>query len=79
MKLKFSQQIFENYSTIKVNENPSSWNQLVPCGQTDGRTDGRTDVMKLIDVLLNFANAPKILQKSVKTLRIFIFLRKRII
>jgi len=39
MKLEFPQQIFENYSNIKVHENPSSGSHVVPCGQTDGRTD----------------------------------------
>jgi hypothetical protein len=69
MKLEFSQRIFENYSNIKFHESPSSGSQVVPCGQTDGRTD----MTKAIDALLNFANAPKILQKSVKTLRILTF------
>jgi hypothetical protein len=40
MKLEFSGQIFEEYSNIKFNENPSGWSRVVPCG--------RTDVAKLI-------------------------------
>jgi hypothetical protein len=35
MKFEFSQQIFEKYSNIKFNENPSSGTRDVPCGQTD--------------------------------------------
>jgi hypothetical protein len=51
MKVEFSQQILEKYSDIKFQENPSSGNQLVPCGQTD--------MTKLIIAFRNFANAPK--------------------
>jgi hypothetical protein len=32
MKLEFSPQIFEKYSNIKFQENPSSGSQVVPCG-----------------------------------------------
>jgi hypothetical protein len=39
MKLQFSRQIFEKYSNIKFNENPSSESRVVPCGEMDGRTD----------------------------------------
>ena len=39
MKLEFYRQIFEKYSDIKFNENPSSFFM-----RTEGRTDGLTDV-----------------------------------
>jgi len=32
MKLEFSQQIFEKYSNIKFQENPSSGSPVLPCG-----------------------------------------------
>jgi len=35
MKLEFSQQIFEKYSSIKFHENTSSGSRVVPCGRTD--------------------------------------------
>jgi hypothetical protein len=59
MKLWFSRHIFEKYTNIKFNENPSGGNGVFPCGQTDERTDGRTDMTKLIVALRNIANAPK--------------------
>jgi len=39
IKLEFSRQIFEKYSNISNNENPSSGSWVVQCGQTEGRTD----------------------------------------
>ena len=39
MKLKFSQQIFEKYTNIKFNENPSCGSRSIRWGQTDDRTD----------------------------------------
>jgi hypothetical protein len=61
---KFSQQIFEKYSYITFNENPSSGRRVVPWGQTSGRTDGQTD--RRIDrdgeakiAFRNFAIAPR--------------------
>jgi len=39
MKLEFSQQIFEKYSIIELQENPSSGSRVFPCGKTNGRTD----------------------------------------
>jgi hypothetical protein len=38
-KLDSSRQIFEEYSNIKFNENPSGGSQVVPCGRTDDHTD----------------------------------------
>jgi len=48
MKLEYSGQIREKYSTIKFNENRG---QVVSCG--------RTDMTKLIVTFRNFANSPK--------------------
>jgi len=42
MKIKFRGKIFEKYSNIKFNENPSNGSPVVPFGQADGRTDGET-------------------------------------
>jgi hypothetical protein len=39
VKLEFSQKSFEKFYNIKFNENPSSWNRVVPFGQTDKQTD----------------------------------------
>jgi hypothetical protein len=38
MKLKFSPQVFERYSNMKFNENPSSGSPVVPCRRMDGQT-----------------------------------------
>ena len=51
---EFSRRIFEKFSNIKFQENPSRENQIVQCGQTDGRTD----MTKLIVAFLKFAKAP---------------------
>ena len=37
-KSDFSLQIFEKTSDIKVHENPSTLNRVVPCGKTDRQT-----------------------------------------
>ena len=58
--MKFSGQIFEKYSNIKIQENPARGGRVVPCG----RTCVWTDMIKLIAALQNFANSPKA-QKSV--------------
>ena len=62
MKLKYSVQIFEKYSNIKLDEDPSIASQVFPWG-SDGRTDGRadrpTDMRKLIVAFRNFSDAPK--------------------
>jgi hypothetical protein len=55
MKLEFSRQIFEEYSPIRFQENPSSWSRVIPFGWTDGRTD----MTKLTVAYRNFAKAPK--------------------
>jgi hypothetical protein len=55
MKLKFSRQIFEKYSTVEFHENPFTGSRVVPCG----RTDGQADMTKLIMAFRNFVNAPK--------------------
>jgi len=38
MKFEFSRQIFENSSSIKFHENPSSGSRGVSCERRDGRT-----------------------------------------
>ena len=55
IKLESSRQkgIFEKYSNIKFDENPSSESRVVSCG----RTDGQTDMTKLMVTFGNFANA----------------------
>jgi hypothetical protein len=55
MILEFSRQIFEKYSKVKINHNPSSGGGVVPCLQTDGRTD----ITKLKVAFRSFTNAPK--------------------
>jgi hypothetical protein len=35
MKLEISRQVFEKYSDMRFNENPSGGSQVVPCGRTD--------------------------------------------
>ena len=55
IKPKFSRKIFEKYLAIRFHENPSSGNQAVPFG----RTDGHTDMRKLIVAFRKFSNAPK--------------------
>jgi len=60
MKLEFSRQIFEKYSNIKFNENPSIESRVVPCGRTDGQLGRRTDMTQLIVPLRNFEKEPKI-------------------
>jgi hypothetical protein len=39
--LEFLRHIFQKYSGIKFNENPSSGSRVVSCGRTDGHTDGQ--------------------------------------
>jgi len=56
MKFQIFRQVFEKYSYIKRNENPSSSSRVVSCRQTDGHAD----LTKLIVACHNFANAPKI-------------------
>jgi len=55
MKLEFSRQIFEKFSNINFNNNPSSGSPVVPCGQTDGRRDKK----KLTVASRNFVNESK--------------------
>jgi hypothetical protein len=51
MKLEIPWQIFEKYTNIKFNENPSGGSQVFPCGGTD--------IRKLIVTFRNFTKAPK--------------------
>ena len=39
MKFEFSRQIFEKYSNIKCQENPTSGSRDIPCGRTNGHPD----------------------------------------
>jgi hypothetical protein len=55
MKLEFSRPIFKKDS-YKISWKFFQWKPTCSCG----RADGRTDMMKLIDAILSFANAPKI-------------------
>ena len=43
MKLEFSQQSFEKYSSIKLHEKPSSGSRVVPCGRMDGQINVETN------------------------------------
>jgi len=51
MKLEFSQQIFEQFSSIKFNENPSNGSGAI--------LFVRTDMTKLIFAFRNFSNTPE--------------------
>jgi hypothetical protein len=55
MKLEILQQIFEKYTNIKFNENPSNGSRVIVCGQIGGQND----VMKLMVAFRNFGNEPK--------------------
>jgi len=52
MKLVFSPQIFKKYINIKLNENLSSWGQVVACRWTDRHDE-------IIITFCNFTNTPK--------------------
>jgi hypothetical protein len=54
-KLEFPKQIFEKFSNMKFNANPSSGGHVIPCWRTDGQRDTR----KLRSAFRNFAKAPK--------------------
>jgi hypothetical protein len=54
MKLEFSGQIAEKYSNIKLHENASCGNRVVPCGWTDGQTEEQTDMTEVIVAFRNF-------------------------
>ena len=43
IKVEFSLLIFEEYSHVKFNENPSSVSRVVLCGRTEGETDRRRE------------------------------------
>jgi hypothetical protein len=51
----FSQQVFDESTNIKFNDNQSSGSRFVPCEETDGQTD----MMKLIVAFHSLENAPK--------------------
>ena len=54
IKLEFSRQIFEKYSSTKLYENPTGGNDVFLGGETD-----RQEKKKLVVSFPNFANAPK--------------------
>jgi len=56
MELEFSRQISEEYSNIKLHQNPSRGSRVVPCRQTDRRTD----MTKFVVAFRNFANTSEI-------------------
>jgi len=43
MKLHISRQIFEKFSNMEFQNNPSSGSRVVPCGRTDRRTGGHDE------------------------------------
>jgi hypothetical protein len=60
MKLAFSSQTFETYSTIKSHEIPSSGSRVFHVdGQTDRQMRRWTDTTKLRVAFCNFVNKPK--------------------
>ena len=56
VKLQFCRQVFEKYSNIKFDKNPSSGSRVDPGGRKDGRTD-RYD--KANSRFRNFVNTSK--------------------
>ena len=50
MKLEFTRQIFEKYSNIKFNENPSSRSRVVPCWRTDRNYEANNRLRNFGDV-----------------------------
>jgi len=54
VQLEFFQQLFEKYSSIKFDENPSSASRVVPCGRTDRQMDERDETV----TFRYFAQAP---------------------
>jgi hypothetical protein len=60
MKRNFCRQIFEEYSNIKLHENPSSKSRVVASEQGNRRTDGETDRHDELTVTFRkFLNAPQ--------------------
>jgi hypothetical protein len=57
MKLGFSRPVFEKYSNIKFNENPSGENRFVACRRTGTETDGHDGTNSRF--FWNFAKTPK--------------------
>ena len=49
MKLEFSPQIFEKYSSIKLYENPSNGSWGVPCGRTDRHDKANSHVLQFCE------------------------------
>jgi hypothetical protein len=51
-----SRQIFEKYSDIKHNENPSRVSRVVPCRRIDEQTDRQTDTQRDMAKLIALCN-----------------------
>jgi hypothetical protein len=77
MKLQFSRKIFEKYSNMKFQKNPTSGSRVVPCG----RSEGQISMMKLIVSFGNFRNASKTLHFFTRSSLMFhiTFLQQRAI
>jgi len=73
MNLELFRQVFEKYSDIKCNVNPSSGSGIVSCR----KTDGHADLTNLIVAYHNFANAPKILHSARTVFTCFVFISEQ--
>jgi len=49
MKREFSRQIFEKYTNIEFQENPSSANRVVPCGRTDRHDEAKSSLSQFCE------------------------------
>ena len=58
MKLEFSRHVFEKYSNISFNENPSGRNRVVPSELAESPTDLKSVMKKLIVTFPKVAYAP---------------------
>ena len=57
MKIEFSRLIFEKYSNVKFNENPSGGSRVVPCGQTDRHDEANSLVFAILRTCLKIENS----------------------
>ena len=66
-KVEFSQQIFEKYSNIQFNENPSSGSRVIQCANTQDEANSRsvrthikisTEFVAFHSLLIRAANSP---------------------
>jgi hypothetical protein len=49
VKLEFSRQLFEKFSTIKFHETPSSGSRVAPCGQTDRHDEADSRLLQFAE------------------------------